>query len=405
MIRYIALLAFVFAVANGKKYFHDIKIKTGEELKLRPQIEDGPAESKWTLEACEGCKVVLSCVILSRTCDDHLLTVHDGKSYHYYCGPEMRYILKTSIYNKMKVSIETQRLRSGSYCRATATKPYTNLKYEKIDSSEHGNGKGATRQTSCKCGWANKSPSRIVGGDETAINEYPFAVQIMLSRRKFAYCGGSIITPYHVLTAAHCTYPFYGIKLSVVVGEHDVTTDKETPHTKIIEVERVMDHPKYNDKSNEFDIAVIKLKEKIVFNDAVGPVCLPNYRNKNLHDEYVKVMGWGHLRTNGSSSPVLRKVNLKVIDLEVCKAIYNSIDLTNPFQICTWAPSKDSCQGDSGGPLVWREPTSNRYVQAALVSYGRDCASTDPGVNSDISYFMDWIREKIRETAPEEVCI
>ncbi|KAK9505027.1 hypothetical protein O3M35_009178 [Rhynocoris fuscipes] len=405
MMRYIALLAIILAMANAKLTEENLKLKSGDKLKLRHQFDDGPAETKWVLEACEGCKIALSCVILSRSCDDHLLTVHDGQNYHFFCGADQRYVVKTSIYNKMSVSIKTEGLKSGSYCSLSVTKPYTNMIYAPEDSSEHGLGKGATRQTSCKCGWGNKSPKRIVGGSEASVNEYPFVALLMLTRRKFPFCGGSIITPYHVLTAAHCTFPFYGIQLSVVIGEHDLSTEKETPHTRIIDVERTFDHPKYDGKSNIFDISVLKLKEKIEFNDAVGPVCMPNFRNRNLMDEYVKVMGWGNLRTNGSSSKVLLKVDLKVIDLEICKTIYNSIDTDNPFQICTWAKDKDSCQGDSGGPLVWVDPTTKRFTQVALVSYGRECASTDPAVNSDVSYFMDWINQKIKESSPEPVAV
>uniref|UniRef100_A0AB38ZET7 limulus clotting factor C n=1 Tax=Oncocephalus sp. TaxID=2944721 RepID=A0AB38ZET7_9HEMI len=402
MIKHIALLALV-VFANATKHFYDLKVTTGDEVKLRPEIEDGPAESKWKFEACEGCKIVLSCVILSRSCDDHLLTIHDGKSYHYICGPETRFILKNSIYNKMTVTIETKGLRSGSYCRIAVTKPYTNMKYEIIDSSEHGSGIGATKQPSCKCGWTNKSPRRIVGGKITEINEFPFMVLLKISRKKLRTCGASIISPDVVLTAAHCTFPFAGLKMYVGIGEHDVDRKDLAPFARDIEVDKVIDHPDYSDKTNTNDIALLILKESIKFNNAIGPVCLPNLQ-RDLQDVYATFPGWGNTRTNGSSSPQLRKVHVKIIDLDVCKTIFN-IDTVKRNQLCTWAPNRDSCQGDSGGPLLWNDPETKRLTQVGLVSYGRECASTDAAVNTDVAAFMDWIRETLNKHHPQtELC-
>nr|QHB21567.1 venom S1 protease 22 [Platymeris rhadamanthus] len=384
---------------------HNLVLKAREEKRMNHKSEEGTAETTWNLETCEGCKFVLSCYLYSKSCDDHLLTIFDGNSTFTHCGPRMiGSVWKNSIYNKMRVTIMTKGMTQGSMCHVAATKPYTNIQYEEIDSSEFGLGTGAKRQTSCKCGWANKSPGRIVGGKEALPNEYPFAVILKIKHDNLPLCGASIITPYHVLTASHCTYPFQTMALSVVVGEHDYNRPNENPFTKEIDVEKTIEHPKYEDRNLEYDIAIGLLKEKIIFNEAVGPVCLPNART-NLLGEYIKVMGWGRLISKGPSSTVLRKVHLRVIDLDICRSMYSYVETKNPYQICTWAPNRDSCQGDSGGPLVWRDPETNRFTQVAVVSFGRVCGSTDPAVNSDVSYFMDWIKKVIAETVPHEVCV
>ncbi|KAK9510965.1 hypothetical protein O3M35_005632 [Rhynocoris fuscipes] len=399
----LALFLLVAAVSADTDNGHKI-LKPGDELTLWPNVESKRSITKWSFEACEGCRIVLSCVILLSDCEDHVLKIDDGVTTKTYCGEGVNYALRNSYWNKMKLSVETAPLKEGSFCRVFVTKPYTNLKYDEIDSSEDGLGKGATKQPSCKCGWANKSPGRIVGGREAAVNEYPFAVLIMLKSRKFIYCGGSIISPYHILTAAHCVRPYRGLRLSVIVGEHDTRTDKETPHTKIIDVEKAIEHPNYVERGNSYDIAILKLKTKIEFSDAVGPVCLPQ-SNLNLQNEQIKVMGWGLTKTDGEPSPVLLKVNLKVIDLDICKTMFASVQNNSTYQICTWAPDRDSCQGDSGGPLVWQSPETKRLTQVAVVSFGRDCGSQDPAVNSDVSYFMDWIKKTVSETSDEKLCI
>uniref|UniRef100_A0AB38ZE44 Venom S1 protease 3 n=1 Tax=Ectomocoris sp. TaxID=3104572 RepID=A0AB38ZE44_9HEMI len=381
---------------------HELKtVNPGDDMTLWPNVESKRAITKWSFETCKGCRIILSCVILLRNCEDHVLTIDDGQTTKTYCGDDIDYASRNSHENKLSFTIETGAAKTGSYCRLLVTKPYTNMEYIEKDSSEEGLGKGATKTTSCKCGWTNKQAGRIVNGQEAGVNEYPFAALIMLKRRMFPYCGGSIISPSFILTAAHCTKPFKGLLLAVAVGEHDTRTTDESPFTKLIDVRKTIEHPLYVEPKNRYDIALMKLEEKMEFNDGVGRICLTNNHFKNLNNEYVKAMGWGLLKTNGTESPVLRKVNLKVIDIDICKTVFPSVDKKSDYQVCTWAPNKDSCQGDSGGPLVWHDPELQRYVQVALVSFGRECGSQDPAVNSKVSYFMEWIK---KVTAPEEVC-
>nr|AQM58406.1 venom s1 protease 29 [Pristhesancus plagipennis] len=399
------VLMLICSVVISHAAEYQLNIKAEEQKRLNHKSEAGTAETHWKLKTCEGCRLIMSCYMPSKSCDDFLLIINDGLTVEKHCGPRWSStVWANSNYNIMEVSIKTVGPIQGSFCHVAATKPYTNMEYKEIDSSEFGLGTGAKRQTSCKCGWANKSPARIVGGKETLPNEYPFPVILKIKHDKLPLCGGSIISANHILTAAHCTYPFRGIKFAVIIGEHDTSKSDETPFTKEIDVKQTFEHPKYNDEHTEYDIAIALLEEKIKFNDAVGPVCLPNSRT-NLLGEYIKVMGWGRTKTKGSSSSVLLKVHLRAIDLDICREIYSSVDLKDPYQICTWAPNKDSCQGDSGGPLVWRDPETNRYVQVALVSFGRKCGSTDPAVNTDVSYFMDWIKKIISDTVPQDVCV
>uniref|UniRef100_A0AB38ZEJ0 Venom S1 protease 16 n=1 Tax=Oncocephalus sp. TaxID=2944721 RepID=A0AB38ZEJ0_9HEMI len=397
----IALSCLLMVTVYADKIYPLKKVNPGDDITLWPDMDSKRAVTKWSFETCEGCRIILSCVILLSSCLDHILTINDGKKVKTFCGEGVNYGLGKSYKNWISFSMDNEGGKAGSFCRVLVTEPYTNTKFEVPDSSEHGLGRGATRQPSCKCGWRNKSPGRIVGGSETGPNEYPFAVLIMLKRRQFPFCGGSIITPNHVLTAAHCTKPVRGIRLSVILGAHDITPGKESPHTKSIDVAKTTEHPLYKERQNHYDISIMKLKESIVFNDVIGPVCLPNALNKNYLDEYVKVVGWGLIENNGTASPVLKQADLKVINLDICKVMFASVQKNSSYQLCTWAPNADSCQGDSGGPLFWNDPETNALTQVGVVSFGHDCASLDPAVNTNVDSLMQWVKNN---TDSEAVC-
>nr|ATU82403.1 venom S1 protease 9 [Lethocerus distinctifemur] len=273
---------------------------------------------------------------------------------------------------------------------------------EEIDSSEFGTVKGP-RGTNCTCGWANKNEKRIVSGVETGINEFPFMAGLMSQRYKIVICGGSIITEWHVLTAAHCTRPMVDANtpMAVVVGEHDTVRKLETDATKIINVKYPIEHEKYGTLGHPNDIALLVLEEKIEFTKLVGPVCLPT-NIINLNHKYITVMGWGRLKFEGGGSSVLMKVNLKVVPTEECnKKNPLKIPTDIPRQFCTGGNRrKDSCKGDSGGPLVMVDPETNRYVLHGIVSMGFGCATEKPGINTNVAYYLDWIQRKVHESVP-----
>uniref|UniRef100_A0AB38ZEE2 Venom S1 protease 37 n=1 Tax=Ectomocoris sp. TaxID=3104572 RepID=A0AB38ZEE2_9HEMI len=266
------------------------------------------------------------------------------------------------------------------------------------DSSEYGVTPGI-RKTTCNCGFTNKNPARIVGGVETGINEFPFIVAIRTQFSPFVFCGGTIISEYHVVTAAHCTRPRRHEEFAIIVGDHNVYDTEETNSSEVYNIKKVIEHEHYDKEGlTEFDIALLFTEKQIKFNLHIAPACFP-INKVNLVGSRVKVIGWGADFTNGPYSEILRKVNLDVVDLKKCNDYYTKINLENPSQICTHTPNADSCQGDSGGPVVWRDPDTNRYTIVALVSYGDICGKT-PGINTDVFYHKEWIEKHMSETQP-----
>lgn len=125
------------------------------------------------------------------------------------------------------------------------------------------------------CGLTNKL-TRIVGGVETLVNQYPW-MALLMYRDQF-YCGGSVINSRYVLTAAHCIDKFDISKMSVRILEHDWKSTNETK-TQDFKVEYTLKHIGYSTTNYNNDIALIKLKTPIRFQDSMRPVCLPEPSN------------------------------------------------------------------------------------------------------------------------------
>nr|ATU82932.1 secreted S1 protease protein [Pristhesancus plagipennis] len=376
----------------------------GKSVLLRPQTGNGRIETLWRLKANKGCKMTLGCMFRTQSCNTALIKVDIGGKISHQCPEIGQTFFNTSIKDSMTVTIENVGPNLAAYCHVKATTPYIDLPEPVIDSSEHGLPIKPKANSACRCGWSNKNTKRIVNGKEAGIHEFPFMALIMEKKTRFPFCGGSIITTRHVLTAAHCSHPYPENSLSVIVGEHDIRTVKETKATKVIHVKKIMNHEDYDNVTQTHDIAILYLEEDVPLSDQIGRICMPT--PQKALNSWIKVMGWGLLKDEeqgGKASPVLHKVNLKVIDLGVCKTIYG-IDATKNRQICTYNNEKDSCQGDSGGPLVTIDKSTRLFYQTAVVSYGLKCASTDPGVNTNVLHYMDWIKDTIKATKDVELC-
>lgn len=263
---------------------------------------------------------------------------------------------------------------------------------ELYNSSEDGV-KPGKKSTNCTCGLTNKE--RIVGGRETLKNEYPLMAAIVHLEENFVFCGASIITEYHALTASHCLVPFQGAPLALLVGSHDITK-KPDKNAQLLPIKQAIEHDDYRLDTMVNDIALLVTAARIKFNKVIGPACLPT-KDMNLHGEFVKVIGWGYKKHEGQQSATLQKVNLKIVPVKVCSEYDPDVDMRSKTQLCATLPHRDSCEGDSGGPMLWNDPETNRLVQVGVVSKGTICGE-DPGVYTNVASYLPWIQAKIAET-------
>jgi len=240
---------------------------------------------------------------------------------------------------------------------------------------------------------ADKPGSRIVGGEEVEPHSYPYQAALLLTiGDKQAFCGGSILNDEYILTAAHCLDP--ASQAEVIVGAHNIHEDEPTQQ-RFISTELIV-HKGWNPLFLTSDIALVKLPEKIQFNDAVQPIRLPCYSdmNTNLANQEATVSGWGKDSDKATAvSPVLRKVSSKITSDVICKIAYFGIPGVN--HLCmNGKGGKSSCSGDSGGPLVTLAEDGQR-VQQGVVSFGLafGCEIGWPSAYTRVSSFLKWINE------------
>ena len=168
----------------------------------------------------------------------------------------------------------------------------------------------------CICGTHYNGPSRIIGGQETDVNEYPWQVGLLFSTfsDKTPGCGGSIISNRHILTAAHCTAGQTTSTLRVLLGEHDTSDSVQDIRT----ISAITDHPGYDSSILAYDASILTLTSPIIFSRTMSPVCLPAVDSKQFTGEKAIVSGWGWGFWGGSSSSKLMEVDVTVTSNAVC---------------------------------------------------------------------------------------
>lgn len=154
--------------------------------------------------------------------------------------------------------------------------------------------------TECFCGIAN-TQKRIVGGQETEVHQYPWMSMLLYGGR--FYCAGTLINDQFLITASHCVYGFRKERISVRLLEHD----RKMSHFLKIDrkVADIITHPKYNARTYDNDIAIIKLDEPVEMTELMHPVCMPT-PGKSFKGETGTVTGWGALKVGGPTSDTLQ---------------------------------------------------------------------------------------------------
>ncbi|XP_026482494.1 serine protease 45-like [Ctenocephalides felis] len=201
----------------------------------------------------------------------------------------------------------------------------------------------------------------IVGGKETTIDKFPFVVCILIFSAPSKVCGGSLILPNWVLTAAHCVEKQSIKSMMILAGETDYKVDvNHLTQGQWSLPKLLVYHPNY--RKTVDDIGLIKTSSNFVENKFVQFIKYATPKINNNVEDLTKlsdtgiVMGWGDTRQQKAAQ---------------------------------------SMYGDSGGPLVWEQ--NGEYVVQGIIAFGEGCARKDvPGVYTRVDKYTSWIKDAIR---------
>jgi secreted trypsin-like serine protease len=226
--------------------------------------------------------------------------------------------------------------------------------------------------------------TRIVGGTPTTTDEYPFITQIT-DTTGYQFCGGTLVAPTKVVTAAHCLSGVVPGDIQVVGGRTNLSGSDGT----VADVSDIWVNPDY-ETSGTGDVAVITLAEELPYETL--PYVAPTDTDVYAAGTTTRILGWGTTTENGSSSDQLLTAEVPTVSDADCSDAYGSSYVVSDM-VCAGLLEEggvDTCQGDSGGPLVIDGKL------AGIVSWGNGCAQPGfPGVYTRLTTFSDDVTEQI----------
>ncbi|KAM4825314.1 kallikrein-1 [Thomomys bottae] len=237
--------------------------------------------------------------------------------------------------------------------------------------------------------------SRIIGGSECERHSRPW--QVALYHYSNFQCGGVLLKPQWVLTAAHCFNDNYQLWL----GRHNLFDDEA--EAQFAQVSASFPHPGFNmsllenhtrkpEDDYSHDLMLLRLLKPAEVSAAVQPALLPAQKPKI--GTACDASGWGSTEPWNFQFPDnLQCVEQKILDNEECAKAHSQ--KVTKFMLCAGylEGGKDTCVGDSGGPLI-----CNGVLQG-ITSWGHlPCGLPNkPGIYVNIMKYKKWIEDTMAQ--------
>uniref|UniRef100_A0A182PRL6 Peptidase S1 domain-containing protein n=1 Tax=Anopheles epiroticus TaxID=199890 RepID=A0A182PRL6_9DIPT len=237
--------------------------------------------------------------------------------------------------------------------------------------------------------------------------EFPWVVAILeafysSNVQEFTYLGGAtLIHPRFVVTAAHIFNKTENLVASF--GEWDMNREENVYAKQNIDIDQnVIVHPEYNSVGLLNDIALAMLKQNVLYQKHIRPICLPDPADKFV-DQLCISTGWGRDAHTNAYANVLKRVDLPVVARQSCIELLAATRLGPFFRLhksvlCAGGEEGvDMCDGDGGSGLFCPNE-SGAYVLAGIVSWGLSCHQKDvPGAYVNVARFVPWINATIEQ--------
>ncbi|MER6305975.1 serine protease [Streptomyces sp. NPDC001657] len=234
----------------------------------------------------------------------------------------------------------------------------------------------------------------IIGGQKSSTEQAPWAVSINLWRQTDSYprsgqfCGGTLVTPTKVVTAAHCVVDEEPTDVGVVAGRTDLRRHDGTMR----KVRKAWVHPRFG-RHLENDVAVLTLDKPMPTKYTPLPIATTSDTGPYRPGTGARVYGWGLLDNEDRAANVLRSAKLRVLPDRTCQRL-NPGDFDPTMHTCAndTVTGAHHAEGDSGGPLV----ADGKLIGiVSWLAHSSDSTPT-PGVYTRVAAFSHEIAVQLR---------
>ncbi|XP_063001092.1 proproteinase E-like [Elgaria multicarinata webbii] len=239
--------------------------------------------------------------------------------------------------------------------------------------------------------------ARVVNGEDAVPYSWPWQISLQYEKDGAFHhtCGGSLIAPNWVMTAAHCISKSRTYK--VVLGEYDMSKEERSEQHIPVNSDDIFVHPRWLSICAPCgnDIALMKLSRSAELSDKVQLACLPPAGEILPNDYPCYITGWGRLSTGGPLPSILQQALLPVVDNEHCNQPDWWGGVIAKSMVCAGGDIRAGCNGDSGGPLNC-QATDEKWCVHGIASFvsSLGCnALKKPTVFTRVSNFNAWIEE------------
>ncbi|XP_017072057.1 brachyurin [Drosophila eugracilis] len=234
----------------------------------------------------------------------------------------------------------------------------------------------------------------ITNGELAEAGQFPYQAGLNVSFGNWStWCGGTLISHYWIITAAHCMDGAESV--TVYLGAINIHDETEVGQKRIlVQKSGIIVHSNYTASTVVNDISLIRLPTFVTFTDRIRGANLPRRINGNYPTyESVRAFasGWG--RDSDASetvSPVLRYVEMPVMPQALCR-MYWSGAVTEKMICMSTTSGKSTCHGDSGGPLIYKQGNSSYLIGSTSFGTSMGCQVGFPAVFTRISSYLEWI--------------
>ncbi|KAL9896624.1 modular serine protease-like [Glossina fuscipes fuscipes] len=279
-------------------------------------------------------------------------------------------------------------------------------------------GKFTDKRPTCNidCGVPRPNTALTLGELAVEYSEMPWQVAIYQKTDKVNYkfvCGGSIVSPSVIVTAAHCFWDavvedkmhvgFFQVVAGKYYRDYDMTKD---PAAQAADIAEIVISSSFRKDTDNFlgDVAVVKLKKPFIFNDNISAVCLNIKPIADLdvpNNQDGAVMGY-----NKEEENIFRRLPMKSLSHHTCQLKDRLASLANDKFCLQNEDEATLCRGDPGGGFVAYNSEIKRHELLGIISYTRfrnaECVREGILTATNVNYISDEVIQKLEQFKQED---